>query len=276
MRQALEASRMATENLALQEKAFRSVLGYAYQADWSTSIPEFGTKVHEIVKNETGNDDPYAEGKRIQNQLGAKLYGILRKYVNESDDPLHRSAKIAVAGNIIDLAPRHKLDLEKEIKDCVERPLDVDEFKLLRRELDKKKRLLYLADNAGEVFFDRIFIENLVTQGIEVIYVVKGGPILNDATIQDAYSAEIPNIVEVITNGATAIGTQLNLCSPEFKSIFSESPLVISKGQGNYECLDEMEGKNIFFLLKAKCAVIAESLGVALGTTVLTSSMRLD
>ncbi len=266
----------ATRDPALQEKAFRSALRHAYQADWSTSIPEFGTRIHEIVKLETGNSDPYAEEKRIQNQLGQRLYSKLRKYVDDSDDSIHRSAKIAVAGNIIDLAPEQKVDLEKEIRDCVENPLDIDEFKLLRRELEKNRCLLYLADNAGEVFFDKIFIENLVAQGIEVTYVVKDGPILNDATLHDAYSARIQDVAHVITNGATAIGTQLNLCSPEFRSIFNKSPLVISKGQGNYESLDDIRGKSIFFLLRAKCTVIAENLGVAMGTTVLTSSTRLN
>jgi uncharacterized protein with ATP-grasp and redox domains len=276
LRQALEAATMATEDSVLREKTFRSALGYAYRTDWSTSIPEFGTRIHEIVKNETENCDPYTEEKKIQNELGQRLYKRLKRYVDGSDDPLHQSAKVAIVGNVIDLAPRQKIDLEKEIRECLEKPLDIDEFRLLRRELEKNRRLLYLADNAGEVFFDRIFIENLVDQGIDVTYVVKGGPILNDATLRDAYSAGIQDITHVITNGAAAIGTQLNLCSPEFRSIFDETPLVISKGQGNYESLDEIEGKTIFFLLKAKCPVIAENLEVPLGTTILKSSMQQD
>lgn len=263
---------MATRDPALQQKAVRSVLSYASQADWSISIPQFGTRIHGIVKEKTGNNDPYAEGKRIQNQLGQRLYGGLKEFVSISDDPLLQSAKVAISGNIIDLAPGRRADLEGEIRESLEKPLDVDEFKLLREELEKNDRLLYLADNAGEVFFDRIFIEELVARDIEVTYAVKGGPILNDATLEDANAARIKSIAEVISTGAAAIGTQLDLCSPEFRSAFNNSPIIISKGQGNYESLDDERNKKIFFMLRAKCPVIAESLGVVLGATVLKSS----
>ena len=263
---------MATRDPALQQKAVRSVLSYASRVDWSISIPEFGTRIHEIVKKETGNSDPYAEGKRTQNQLGQRLYGDLREFVSSPGDPLLHSAKVAISGNIIDLAPGHRIDLEQAVQECLEKPLDVDEFKLLREELEKNDRLLYLADNAGEVFFDKIFIMELAARDIEVTYVVKGGPILNDATLEDAYSARIQDVAEVVSTGVAAIGTQLDLCSPEFRSVFHESSLIISKGQGNYESLDDERKKKIFFMLRAKCQVIAESLGVAVGATVLKSS----
>jgi len=272
LRQALEACMMATDDLTLQERAFRSALDYAHRADWQVSIPEFGTKIHEIVKLETGNSDPYIEGKREQNDLGQRLYEKLKRQVRSSRDPLYWSAKVAIAGNIIDLAPGRKVDLEKEIQECIERPLDVDRFGSLREKIRENRELLYLADNAGEVFFDKIFMEELVARDIDVTYVVKGGPILNDATIHDARLAGIQNIARVMSNGSRGIGTQLNLCSRAFKSVFDESSLIISKGQGNYESLSENRKRGIFFLLRAKCPVIAENLRVALGTTVLTSS----
>ena len=266
---------MATVNPVLREKAVRSALNYAGQVDWSISLPEFATRIHEIVKEDTENSDPYAEEKRTENQIGRELCGHLKEMVDVSSDSLLQSAKVAISGNVIDLAPGYRRDLKQVIHECLDKPLDVDDFALLRMELEKTDRLLYLADNAGEVFFDRVFIEELVTRDISVTYVVKGGSILNDATAEDAYAAGIQDFATIISNGVAAVGTQLGLCSQEFRSIFHESPLIISKGQANYESLDAEKEKLIFFMLRAKCPVIAESLGVPVGATVLRSSQKI-
>jgi len=264
---------MATDDKELQERAFRAAVDYAGQADWSVSIPEFGTKIHEIIKLETGNRDPYAEMKELQNKIGLRLYEKLRSEVEVAEDPLYLSAKIAIAGNIIDPAPENRADMNSTIRGCLEEPIDIDNFELFREEIGKTSQLLYLADNAGEVFFDRIFIEELVSRDLGVIYAVKGGPILNDATLKDAKIAKIDEIAKVISNGAPAIGTQLDRCSPKFREVFEGTDLIISKGQGNYESIGEMN-RNIFFVLKAKCPVIARALDVPLGTTIFTSTCR--
>ena len=126
--------------------------------------------------------------------------------------------------------------------------------------------ILYLADNAGEIVFDRLLIEQLPMQKITVV--VKGFPIINDATMEDAVAAGLTEIVSVIDNGSDAPGTILEICSDAFVSRFEQADLIITKGQGNYETLSDID-KNIYFILKAKCPVIASDLGCPIGQMVL-------
>ena len=128
--------------------------------------------------------------------------------------------------------------------------------------------ILYLADNAGEIVFDKILIEQLGPEKIKLA--VKGGPVINDATIEDVEETGLTDLVRVISNGNDAPGTILGLCSEEFRHSFEEADLIIAKGQGNYESLSDFD-KNIFFLLKAKCPVVANHLGCEVGSTVLHS-----
>jgi uncharacterized protein with ATP-grasp and redox domains len=131
--------------------------------------------------------------------------------------------------------------------------------------LHESPAILYLADNAGETVFDRVLIEHLDRP---VTYVVKAAPIINDATFEDAVAAGIDRIAEIIDNGSNAPGTLLDQCSEAFLESFHQAELIIAKGQANYESLSR-EPAPIFFLLQAKCRVIARDLGVATGDIIL-------
>ncbi|MCK5255186.1 MAG: DUF89 family protein, partial [Deltaproteobacteria bacterium] len=120
-------------------------------------------------------------------------------------------------------------------------------------------------DNAGEIVFDRLFIEQLPRE--KVTYVVRGEPIINDVTIEDAREVDMFELVDVIDNGSDAPGTILETCSHEFQKRFASSDLVIAKGQGNYETLSDIN-KRIFFLLQVKCPVIAKDIGFEVGSFV--------
>jgi hypothetical protein len=128
--------------------------------------------------------------------------------------------------------------------------------------------VLYLGDNAGETVFDRVLIEALEPP---VLYAVKGGPVLNDATLDDALAAGLETCATIIDNGSRAPGTVLDLCSAEFRGAFDAAPLVIAKGQANYETLSEA-GPRVFCLLQAKCPVIAEDMRVPVGSTIVRRS----
>jgi uncharacterized protein with ATP-grasp and redox domains len=130
--------------------------------------------------------------------------------------------------------------------------------------------ILYIADNAGEIVFDRILVEEIQDFENRVVFVVKGGPILNDATMMDAREAGLTDIVRVIDNGCDAPGTILELCNDAFIEELNRADLIISKGQGNYETLSDIP-RNVFFLLKAKCPVIAGDLSVHVGDLILQS-----
>ena len=269
LRQALEAVKMSTNNDAIREKALREVVTYLSQVRWTTNIPRIGTEVHRIVKKVTGNSDPYKQLKNKYNKLAAQLYPKLEFMVKNSSDPLFTALKIAIAGNAIDFGPKAEINLEKEVKNALTNELAINHIESFRYELKPETDLLYLADNSGETFFDRILLEELTKFKTRIVYVVKGGPILNDATIDDAKIAQIDKIADVISTGTDCAGIIFDECSEEFIEAFKKSSIVISKGQGNYESLNEVKDKKIFFLLKVKCPIVGKKIGARVGSIVL-------
>lgn len=269
MRQALEAVNMSTNDEDKREKTIREVLSYLLREKWNKNTPELGTNVHRIVKRITGNSDPYTKLKEKYNSLGSDLYPKLKIIVENSENPLLTAAKIAILGNAIDFGPRTEIDIEKEVQNVLQQELVINDIVQLRDSALKTNKVLYLADNAGETFFDRILIEELVKKGIKVNYVVKEAAILNDATFQDADISGVTQVSQVISTGTDCTGILFDECSNEFLKEFNISKLIISKGQGNYESLNDALNKEIFFLLKIKCPLIAENIGYNIGSLVL-------
>jgi len=272
IRQSLDAARLATKDVHIHEKVVRGVLGLANNLDLSKTPPVIGQKIHRRIRELTGLEDPYRVVKQRFNNAALKLYPKLRKLVVESEDPLETAVRLAIAGNIIDLGLKSQLqetELAETINQCLSGEPSGMQMEAFRSVLNETEDILYLADNAGEIVFDRLLIEQLPTEKITVA--VKGSPVINDATMEDAILAGLPKIVEVIDNGSDAPGTILEICSQSFKDYFNKADLVIAKGQGNYETLSDMD-KNIFFILKAKCPVIARNLGCEVGEMILRRS----
>ena len=274
LRQASEAIMMSTDDEVVREETLREVMSYLLYEEWGKAIPELGTNVHRIVKRVTGNEDPYKQLKDECNEMASKFYSRLEPAVKNSDDPLLTAAKIAIAGNAIDFGPRIEIDIEKEVQKVLEDKLAINDVDQLKESAQKSKDILYLADNAGETFFDRILIGELVKRDINVTYVVKGGSILNDATLRDAEMAGINSVATVISTGTDCTGVLFSECSKHFLREFENSSLVISKGQGNYESLNDVKNKEIFFLLKIKCPIIAEDIGAKKASTVLKRFLK--
>jgi uncharacterized protein with ATP-grasp and redox domains len=274
MRQAAEATRMSSDDRAVQENSLRQVTIYLSNEQWTKDIPELGTNVHRIVKRVTGNNDPYRELKDKYNQMALKLYPRLRTIVQNSKDPTLTAAKVAIAGNSIDFGPKADINLEQELADLLDSKLAMNDVDRLKESILNSGKVLYLADNAGETVFDRILIEEFSKRNVDVTYAVKDAPILNDATFQDAEMAGIVGIARVASIGTDCTGILFDECSEEFLRVFRNSSLVISKGQGNYESLTDVENKEIFFLLKAKCPIIAENIGVAMNSTILMRAFK--
>ncbi len=269
LRQASEAIKMSTDDDVVRKETLKEVMDYLLYENWDKTTSELATKVHRIVKKNTGNEDPYKQLKEKYNKAASELYPGLDLMVKNSEDRLLTAAKIAVAGNVIDLARGVDVDLRQEVQKVLESEFAVNDLDLLERLALKSKNVLYLADNAGETFFDKVLIKELSKRGINVTYVVKGAPILNDATLQDAKIAGIDSIAAVTSTGTDSIGTLLDYCSKEFLMKFKNSELVISKGQANYESLSDVKDKKIFFLLKVKCPTIAEDIGTRVGSLIL-------
>jgi uncharacterized protein with ATP-grasp and redox domains len=223
------------------------------------------------VYEETGLEDPYSELKRASNEEAMKWLPKIREWIRESDNPLETAAHAAVAGNIIDLGIRRDYDIEGSLKKILEEGFAIDHMKEMVEDLREREaagehpEVFYICDNAGEIAFDRVFLETLVEHfpRTRFIAAVNGGPILNDALLEDAEMVGLTEVVPVIDNGYSLLGTVLEEASPEFREAYERADWVISKGQANYETLDGLSEK-IVFLLKAKCEPIAEHVGVTI------------
>jgi len=259
--EALNVSRRVTDDEAVHERVLRAVLAKASELSFSQSPPRMGYEIHRMIREETGNDDPYSEDKTHSNRLALGMFPDLRKKVLASDDPFEMAVRLSIAGNILDFGvgiltkERAASTLAETIRDSLRRPFASDG----------------VGDNAGEIVFDRLLLEQMPDG--KVTFVVKGGPIINDATRDDAETAGLTSLVPVIDNGSRVPGTILELCPPEFQRRFAAADLVIAKGQGNYETLSEVD-KKIFFLLKAKCPVIARDIGCQVGDIVVSGNGR--
>ncbi|WP_347489104.1 ARMT1-like domain-containing protein [Desulfoscipio sp. XC116] len=217
-----------------------------------------------------GNDDPYQESKVKSNILARKLYPELKDYLKESPDRLYDALKISVAGNIIDLGINKSYDLDASLKYSLNADFARNNYKRFVEKLNASDSVVIIGDNAGEIVFDKLLVEELIRLEKKITYIVKDSPILNDATMDDARQAGMDKIAEVITTGSPYLGMPLSKVSGEVKKLMEKSSLVISKGQANFETLEheKLAKDRIFFLLKIKCACIGEAAGAKLGNIV--------
>jgi uncharacterized protein with ATP-grasp and redox domains len=275
VRQALDSARLATDDERIHEQVVREVLRLAADLDMGQSPPAIGQQIHRVIRKLVGHNDPYHQIKRKFNNLALKLYSDLRKQIVNSEEQLETAVRLAIAGNIIDFGVKTSLtesDLKETIAQSLNGHFNNNQMQEFRDAVRRAEDILYLADNAGEVVFDRLLIEQLPIEKITVV--VKGKPVINDATMEDANVAGLTRVVEVIDNGSDAPGTILESCSQSFRDRFDKADLIIAKGQGNYETLSDI-GKNIFFILKAKCPVIARDIGCEVGEMILQKSNSL-
>jgi len=278
-RQALDSLKMNTKDEKLQEKVLRKVMDTLLEIDWKSTPLEIAYRVHKIVREETGIQDPYKEIKKMYNDVVLKLYPKIKQKVNESSNPLNTAIRVAIAGNIIDFGPksRGKFDVEKITEDVLSREFAIDDYKKFKEKIKKAKNLLYFVDNTGEIVFDKLLLETIlefrkkigIEHKLKITLVVKGGPIINDATLEDAKYVgmdKIPNLeFRMTTNGDSNTGPSLS--SKEVESWIKDHDMTIAKGQANYEGLSQFN--DIFFILITKCKVVADDLGVKVGDIVL-------
>lgn len=245
-----------------QEDAMRGLLKYLSDVNFQQSPPVMGQAMHRIIRKLLNKTDPYKEIKQKFNTLMLEYYPRLRKKVESAPNPFDMAMRLAIAGNIIDFGPRSTFDVDATLKKVEMAQLAIDDSRKLQAACDNAKTLLYLGDNAGEIVMDRLFIETI--NHPNVYFAVRGAPIINDVTIEDAEQVGMNKIAIIITNGDDAPGTILENTSPQFQEIFNSADLIISKGQGNFESLTG-NNQNIFYLLMAKCDHIAKHIGVKKG-----------
>ena len=264
--QTIRIARQVMSDEKKRELLLHEVLKTLSGISYNRTPPYLGREAHRVIRRVLGNRDPFLKLKREFNQVAKRLYPSLKEKVNGHPDKFARAVRLAIAGNVIDFGPGHHFELMKTIGEVLGKKPAVDHTESLEHDLNEASTVLYLGDNAGETFFDKILIEQM--PGGEIYYAVRGSPVINDATTEDAYYAGLDRVAKVIPNGSDAPGTILEDCSERFRRVFDRADLVIAKGHGNYETLNEVEGKKFYFLLMVKCKIIARDLGCSVGDSV--------
>lgn len=266
--QALRAARMATNDQIKIKAVLDAVSMMLPTISLESTPPETGRLIYQKVHEITKNQDPYREVKDRSTREALSLYPHMKNLLEKSDDGLLMAIRMAIAGNVIDFGPNRAFDMKEEIETTRSKAFAVCDYEQFKTALAQSGRILYIGDNAGECVFDRVLLE---TMNKPATYVVREKPVINDATLEDAQQAGINSAVELISSGTDAPGTLLETCSDRFIRRYHEAELIISKGQGNYEALSNQH-QNIFFLLKAKCPVIAEHMGLPVGSIILRAA----
>jgi uncharacterized protein with ATP-grasp and redox domains len=259
LEQALRAARIATNDEKKIKKVLDEVGMMLVNIPLESTPPESGRLIYHKVSEITGNPDPYREIKRESTKKALSFYPSLKSKVEKSNDRLLTAIRIAIAGNVMDFGPNRDFNLIHDVEEILEKDFAIFDYDIFKSYLDRTEKILYIGDNAGECVFDRVLIEEMEKP---VIYVVRDIPIINDATCEDAVEAGIDKVATIMSSGTDGPGAVLRTCSSEFKEVYNNSQFIISKGQGNYEALSN-ERRPIFFLLKVKCHVIADDIGVS-------------
>jgi uncharacterized protein with ATP-grasp and redox domains len=270
--QILKTARMVTSDERKIQEILVAFGRFLSQIRYEATPAEIGREVYRLISEKTGITDPYAGIKKTCTQQVLALYPLLKKRIASAGNPLALALRMAIAGNVIDFGVNADFHLEKDLTNLLSQELTIDHTEEFRQSLKKARKILYLADNAGETVFDRLLIEEM---GKPVVYVVRENPVINDAIHQDALDAGIDAVAEIVSSGTDAPGTILNLCSEDFRETFRSADLIISKGQGNYEGLSDTD-RPVFFLLKAKCPVVAGDIGVKQGSLVLIKAKNFE
>jgi uncharacterized protein with ATP-grasp and redox domains len=272
MNQALNAARAATDDEEVQRQVVNAVAGLIPELSLGLKPPEIAQCGYRLIRQITGNNDPFYEAKVEANRNVLALWPRLKQLIEQSADRLFMACRLAILANSIDFAPNFEHGGIETIIDeatTCSLPLVVNDYDRFWSGLNNSRTLLYLGDNAGEIVFDRLLIEEIHRiKELETYFVVRETPVINDVTMDDALAIGMDSVARVVSNGSDAPATILSQCSAELQQLFRSADIIIAKGQGNYESLEEEPG-NIFFLLRAKCALLAALLGVNVGDCVL-------
>ncbi|WP_457746447.1 damage-control phosphatase ARMT1 family protein [Sulfurimonas sp.] len=261
--QSLKVAHAINADEALTNTLYSTVQDMGKEFSFSHTPPEIAADVYEKMALIAHKEDLYDEVKKLSTQKALSFVPFLKEKLINSEHKLLTATKIAVAGNVIDLAAEVTFDLQEELDKIFHTEFAHNDFSLLQEELCKAQNVVVLGDNVGEHIFDYLFIETLqeLYPNMDISYFVRGCPIINDVTVKEAKEADFDKLCRVVNSGVDTPGFSYNRATQEAQSFFDSADLIISKGMGNYECLTPSHRQNICFLLKVKCGVVAKSLG---------------
>ena len=251
----------------LSTKLTSTVQDLAKDFSFKQNPPEIASYVYEKMAEIANKTDLYDEVKALSTKKALSFVPLLKEKLTSSDNKLLTATKIAVAGNVIDLAAQVEFSLEAELDKIFHTDFAHNDFEKFKLALESSKNVVVLGDNVGEHIFDYLFIETLqkIYSQIDFTYMVRGKPIINDVTMKEAKEQGFDSLCNLVDSGVNTPGFTYNRANALAQKLFDEADLVISKGMGNYECLTPSHRDQICFLLKVKCGVVGASLGKEVG-----------
>lgn len=265
LNQSLLAARKLSLSESVTESLVRELLRFLGGQEWQLPPPVLAREVQRLIRKYTECDDPYYEQKLADTNGALNLLSEIESKVERAEWPFLPAVQFSIAGNAIDFGAANGWDpaIERTFRNALTGSLDRDVVTHLEHAVSRSKRVLFLADNCGEIVFDRPLL-NLIGPD-KVTVAVRGEPVLNDATMEDARRSGLTERFRVVSNGSDVPGTWLDDCSQDFKTLFNEADYIIAKGQGNYECLNTLR-RDICFLFMVKCPFVAERVGMSKGS----------
>lgn len=264
-KQALDAGQVAGADYAQKKEIVDRLAREVPDFNLSQTPPELSRTLYAIVADVTGNPDIYKERKELSIRAALEIYHQLRHSAAHAKDRLLKASELAIAGNIIDFGLRNTLNLDHELKNIIARAdkaannknAAMFNYEKFNERIKNCTDLLYLADNAGETVFDAVLLEEIknLRPELEIIYAVKEKPIINDALASDARESHVDKYAQIISTGADTPGAVFSRCTPEFIDLFNKADMIISKGQGNFEALSDIN-RDVFFLFMTKCPIV--------------------
>ena len=258
---------------------FQEVLKHISNAPLSTTPPEIVAEITRLQKRLLGKDDDYTEIKKHFNTLILSLEDSVKEKINNSSDSLKCAVGCALVGNYIDFGAMDSVDENKlhELLDGAEDiSIDKTEFENLKKDLSKAKRLVYLTDNCGEVALDKLLVSEIKKQypNVAVDVIVRGIPVLNDATLDDALQVGIDKVANVMGNGSDIAGNCIDKISDEAREKIDNADVIIAKGQGNFETMRYCD-RNVYYLFMCKCTMFAKRFDVPRFSPMLINDLRM-
>ena len=265
LEQAKRTSKMARVSAQTEQKILSLANEILKNYKNYENSPHLAQHIYETINTFLKQEDPFKEVKEKDIALAESLVPTLKDFIASSQDNLYAALKVGAVGNNLDSAIVRNIDINAKIHQELNAPFKICDIDILREKLKTAKTVLIIGDNSGEAVFDGVFMDNF--PNLSFYYAVRSAHTINDITLKEATAIGINKKAKVFASGSCAPGSVLSQCSKEFKKLLNSADIVLSKGQGNYECLTDIKG--IFFLLKAKCPVIASHLCVDIGSYIL-------
>lgn len=277
IKQLVKVSKFINASKEQQIIASKNLFKMLSEVDFNKTNPEIMGVAWNILTDAFGDDNPYKEVKSFYNGLLLDIYEDVEGVINKSDSKFMTALKIAVIGNIIDLGAKHtfsKEDVLKRIKNYQDVSFRKDDSKKLEQSILDANTILYIGDNCGEIVLDKLFIQTIKTlnKNVKVFFGVRGGPILNDITIEDFNDVKMGEVATCISSENAVPGTVLKDSSKNFNDLFNSADVVIAKGMGNFESLSDDKRNGLFFLLMTKCEYVSKTIGVDMMDLVITEN----